>query len=239
MKISHLNRVYINFSLSKNQTITIEGAEFHYLKSVLRLKNGQIFRIFNEHSGEFIAKITMVSKNNLTVVVDEKLRDVITKKPIILALAIIKPERFIEAIKAATSLGVTKIIPVISERSQYQTINYERVTKCIIEATEQSERLCPPELSEVMNLSDFGASNDIEQIIFASEDEHEAKLISNIKHFSDCLAILIGPEGGFTPEEKKYINSISTASSVSLGNTVLRSEIASTAAIACVTMMRG
>jgi 16S rRNA (uracil1498-N3)-methyltransferase len=239
MKISHLNRVYINSSLVKNQILTIQDSEFHYLKSVLRLKDGQIFRIFNEHSGEFIAQITKINKNNLTVVTKDKIREIIPEKSLILGLAIIKPERFTEAIKAATSLGVTKIIPIISERSQYRTINYERAIKCIIEATEQSERLCPPELSAVMTLSDFCMSQDIEQIIFASESEIEDNLISKIKYFSNRLAVLIGPEGGFSAEEDAYVNSISTAQSISLGNTVLRSEIASTAAIACIKMMRG
>lgn len=238
MKFSKLARIYTNHRVSENQTITLDSDIFHYCKSVLRMKLSEEFRLFNEIDGEYLVQITELNKRDLKIIVRKQLRKVKPETQLTLALALIKPDRFIEAIKAATQLGATRIIPLISERTQYKSINHEKILKCIIESTEQSERLIPPILDNPIKLEELIIKPDIEQLIFANENE-EALKISAISGFKDSLAVLIGPEGGFSDEEQKLLLQNERIVSVTLGNTVLRSEVAVSSVIASVNLMRG
>lgn len=238
MKFSKLARIYTNLKINQNQTITLDGNIFHYCKSVLRMKLSEEFRLFNELDGEFLVQITELNKRDLKIIVLNQLRKTQSETHLTLALAIIKPDRFIEAIKAATQLGATKIIPIICQRTQYKSINHEKFLKCILESTEQSERLIPPILNKPIKLEEFSKIPDIGQIIFANENEESLK-ISSIKEFKDSVTVLIGPEGGFSDHEQKLLLQNEKIISVTLGKTVLRSEVAVSSAIACVNLIRG
>ncbi len=238
MKFSHLSRVYTTKSLAQNQTIIIDGDDFHYLKTVMRLRVSESFRLFNAVDGEYLVKVLAVGRSSLEVQVESQLRQVSKEKQLTLAMSIIKPDRMIEAIKGSVQIGVTQIIPIISERSQYKKIATERVEKCINQATEQSERFVPAKLLTEITLSEFCKTNNQRQIIAACESEDYKNKISNIKKIEDNPIILIGPEGGFSAEEIEVIKSLDNTYSVSLGKSVLRSEIAAISSLACVSMLR-
>jgi 16S rRNA (uracil1498-N3)-methyltransferase len=238
MKFSSLSRIYTTSRIAKNQIITLNDDIFHYCKSVLRMKISEEFRLFNSIDGEFKAEVRAINKTDLQVVIREKLREAEYQKPLILAMCIIKPDRFIEALKAAVQQGVTEIIPVISERTQFRSINQQRLTKCIIESVEQSEGFVIPVLRLPVNLKEFCNISGIDQIIFANEEESGRVKISSIKKFEENIAILVGPEGGFSPSEKEKLISNPKIISVSLGNRVLRSEVAAISMVACVKLMR-
>jgi 16S rRNA (uracil1498-N3)-methyltransferase len=237
MKFSSLSRVYTNNSIIKNQTIIIENDAFHYLKSVIRVRKSENFRLFNAFDGEFLVRVKEINRSCLVIEVDSLIREVELCKELILALCIIKQDRMIEAIKSAVQLGVTKIIPIISERTQYKKISSEKIQKCIIQAVEQCERFIPPALEAETYLADFCAASN-EQIIFSCESEGENNKISNIKKINDKPVILIGSEGGFSDAEILMIKSLKQTESVSLGRTVLRTEVAVASALSCVAMMR-
>ena len=238
MKFSSLSRIYTTSRIAKNQIITLSDDIFHYCKSVLRMKISEEFRLFNSIDGEFKAEIIAINKRDLQVVIGQKLREAEHQKPLILAMCIIKPDRFTEALKAAVQQGVTEIIPVISERTQFKNINQQRFTKCIIESVEQSEGFLIPVLRLPVDLKEFGNIRGVDQIIFANEDESHGVKISSIKKFEENIAILVGPEGGFSPSEKEKLISNPKVISVSLGNRVLRSEVATINMVACVNLMR-
>lgn len=237
MKFSQLFRIYINHSLVKNQIIYIVDHRLHYLSSVIRLKKGQYIRMFNEHDGEFIAQVVSINKKEITFKVIDNLRVIIEEPTFILALCIIKLDRFLEAIRAAVQLGVTKIIPVISSRVQLKTIPRDKIENILQQSTEQSERLKVPLLADPISLEELVKKTDIEQIVFANENEIESQTISTIKCWRKNLCVLIGPEGGFTDQEIKSLDQPNIMS-VSLGATVMRTEIAAIVALACVKMMR-
>ena len=122
MKFSHLPRVYTNETITKNQTIIVEGNDFHYLKSVIRVRKSENFRMFNSNDGEFLVIVKEINRSNVIVEVDSLIKEVEKSQDLVLALCIIKQDRMIEAIKSAVQLGVTRIIPIISERTQYSKI---------------------------------------------------------------------------------------------------------------------
>lgn len=238
MKFSHLPRIYTSEHIYKKQTIIMEKDDFHYLKSVIRIRKFETFRLFNSQDGEFLVTVKEINRASLEVEVDSQIRDINQEKDLELALCIIKQDRMIEAIKSAVQLGATRIIPIISSRTQYKQISREKIQKCIIQSVQQSERFSVPALEQELNLADFYEKYNNQQIIFACESESEDKKISNISKIQDKPIILIGPEGGFNDQEILMIRSMSKAESVSLGRTVLRAEVAVASALACVSMIR-
>jgi 16S rRNA (uracil1498-N3)-methyltransferase len=238
MKFSHLPRIYTSERIHKKQILIIEKDDFHYLKSVIRIRKSEAFRLFNAQDGEFLVTVKEINRASLVIEVDSLIRQVEEDRPLELALCIIKQDRMLEAIKSAVQLGVTNIIPLISQRTQYKQISREKIQKCIIGSVQQCERFKLPILEQELNLLDFCNKFSDKQIIFACESEVEDNKILNINKIEDSPIILIGPEGGFNEQEIAMIKAMRKTESVSLGKSVLRAEVAAISALACVSMIR-
>jgi len=227
------NRIYINNHLAENSKLELDGDHAHYIKTVLRLKINEKFRVFNGTEGEFIAQITKIDKSNLTAQIKNRLKKPHTESPLTLAISIIKQDKLMLAINMATQLGVTKIIPLITDRCQFRSVNIDRLTKCVIEATEQSERLNPPTIQSAISMQNYLRENN-NFILYANEHEKEEnnilKIISPNKDINN-IAIIIGPEGGFTHDEISFLASSKNTHSISLGKNILRAETATATAI--------
>ncbi|WP_417905397.1 16S rRNA (uracil(1498)-N(3))-methyltransferase [Candidatus Tisiphia endosymbiont of Micropterix aruncella] len=231
MKFSHLHRIYTNIKLIENYSLNLAEDHSHYLKTVLRLKVGDHFRIFNGTDGEFIAQITGMTKNNLHVGLTNILRKATVEPELTLGISIIKSDRMLDAIDMAIQLGVTKIIPLIAERSQFRTVNTQRLMKCIIESTEQSERLIPCILMPVVSLSLFLEQTLGNSIIYANENEDENNTLLKImpiysSDISANISVVVGPEGGFSQNELQMLSLRPNTLSISLGPNILRTETA-------------
>lgn len=221
-----MNRLYTNEVLLIGKILELRD-QYHYLKSVLRLKIGDNIRIFNNIDGEFLAQITNTEKNVILIRIINCIRKALNNQMrLILGLCIIKPDRMLRAIDMAVQLGITEIIPIISERSQLQNVNYQRIKKCIIASVEQSEQFNLPNLHQATKISKIDYS-EYNTIIIANE--HETKC-ANINLQNDIL-LLVGPEGGFTDTEINDLLSFNNAYSISLSTNILRSETAVAAAI--------
>lgn len=238
MKFSHLPRIYTSEHIYEKQIVIMEKDNFHYLKSVIRVRKSEAFRLFNELDGEFLVTIQEINRASLEIEVGELIREIEEEKPLELALCIIKQDRMLEAIKSAVQLGATRIIPLVSDRTQYKQIQKEKIQKCIIGSVQQCERFKPPVLEQEMNLLDFVNKFSDKQIIFACEAENENNKILNINKIEDSPVILIGPEGGFNEQEIAMIRAMKKTESVSLGRSVLRAEVAVASALSCVSMVR-
>jgi 16S rRNA (uracil1498-N3)-methyltransferase len=232
MKFSRLPRIYANISLIKSNSLNITEDNNHYLQKVLRLKIGDQFRIFNGVDGEFIAQITNMTKNNLSILLTDILRQPLIEDAdqIILGISLIKTDRMLDAVNMAVQLGVTKIVPIIAERSQYRSINEQKLLKIIIEATEQCERLNPPILALPTSLEVFVKSTPDITLLYANEHEHKyctmLEAADKITYTALDISIIVGPEGGFSPNELELFASQPHAISFSLGANILRTETA-------------
>ncbi|GAA5253017.1 16S rRNA (uracil(1498)-N(3))-methyltransferase [Candidatus Rickettsia kedanie] len=231
------NRIYINSRLAENSKIELASDHVHYVKTVLHLKVNDGLRIFNGTEGEFLAQITEIGKHNLSVRLKEQLKKPYTESALTLAVAIIKQDKLMLAINMATQLGITKIIPLITRRCQFRTVNIERLTKCVIEATEQSERLIPPIIEKAITIQDYLQKNN-NLMLYANEHEKEENSILRISSLLDNnIAIIIGPEGGFTNDELELLALYKNTKSVSLGSNILRAETAAITAIVQVKLL--
>ena len=126
-------------------------------------------------------------------------------------------------IQKATELGVTKFIPILTDRTIVRKINEKRLNKIIIEASEQSNRLNIPKLNKISNLDTFLKQNQSTNIIFGDINSNNNNL--NIKNL-DPICILIGPEGDFTARERNSILKLKNIIPIKINENILRSETA-------------
>ena len=224
-------RLFFPESLSINLSSKLDKSQSHYLSKVMRMNIGEKFSLFNQ-SGEWEAKIAKIIKGVVEFSITKKIRSNTNEKEIWLAFAPIKLNYLNLMIQKATELGVTKFIPILTERTIVRKINEKRVNKIIIEASEQSNRLKVPQLEEIVKLDDFLKFNQKTNIIFGDLNTNNNKL--NIKS-TEPLCILIGPEGDFTTQEREKILKLKNIIPLKINENILRSETAAISIISIVT----
>ena len=133
-------RLFFKESLSNNITSNLDKTQSHYLTKVMRLRTGENFSLFNQN-GEWEAKIIQITKGLVEFSITKKLRSIINERELWLAFTPIKLNYLNLMIQKATELGVTRFIPILSERTIVRKINQKRINKIIVEASEQSNRL--------------------------------------------------------------------------------------------------
>ncbi len=223
-------RLFFKESLSLNLISKLDKSQSHYLFKVMRVNIGQSFSLFNQ-SGEWEAKIKEINKGIVEFLVIKKLRSANNEREIWLAFAPIKLNYLNLMIQKATELGVTKFIPIITERTIVRKLNDKRLNKIIIEASEQSNRLKVPKLDRILKLDNFLKLNRNTNIIFGDLNTNNNKI--NFKS-SDPLCILIGPEGDFTVKERENILKLKKLIPLKINKNILRSETAAISALSII-----
>ena len=227
-------RLFFAKSLSLNLSSKLNKSQSHYLAKVMRVKVGESFSLFNQ-SGEWEAKINEILKGIVEFTVLKKLREKDNEKNIWLAFAPIKSNFFNFMIQKATELGVTKFVPIITDRTIVRKINYEKIEKIIIEASEQSNRIKVPKVEKTQNLNLFLKNNNNKiNIIFGDLNTENQNLDPKIKKENKPICIIIGPEGDFTESEREQILNFKYVQSLKINNNILRTETAAISAISIV-----
>ena len=228
------DRLFFSESLSLNLSSKLNRSQSHYLTKVMRVKVGESFSLFNQ-SGEWEAKINEISKGIVEFTVLKKLREKDNEKDIWLAFTPIKSNFFSFMIQKATELGVTKFLPIITDRTIVRKINYERIEKIIIEASEQSNRIVVPKIEKTQNLNLFLKNNNNKiNIIFGDLNTENQNLDPKIKKENKPICIIIGPEGDFTESEREKILNFKSVQSLKINNNILRTETAAISALSIV-----
>ena len=223
-------RLYYPNSIVENTTSLLSKEHTHYLANVMRLKRGSNINFFNKE-GEWISEIVFLEKDRVEVKFLNRVKQSIKSSSIELAICLVKKNPMEIILQKATELGVTKIIPIISERTEVKELNLERANKIFIEATEQSNQLSPPEISKITKLKDFiNNLNATNKIFFADINCKERLKKEDIK-VDNLKTILIGPEGDFTPAERKMILENGNTIPFSLSKNILRTETAAISAL--------
>ena len=223
-------RLFIKESLSLNLISKLDKSQSHYLSKVMRINIGQSFSLFNQ-TGEWEAKIKEINKGIVEFSVIKKLRSASNEREIWLAFAPIKLNYLNLMIQKTTELGVTKFIPILTERTIVRKLNDKRLNKIIIEASEQSNRLKVPKLDRILKLDNFLKLNRNTNIIFGDLNTNNNKI--NFKS-SDPLCILIGPEGDFTVKERENILKLKKLIPLKINKNILRSETAAISALSII-----
>ena len=226
-------RLYYPDSIVENSTSLLSKEHTHYIVNVMRLTRGSNINFFNK-DGEWESEVIFLDKNRVEVKFLKKIKKSASLSNLELAICLVKKNPMEIILQKATELGVSKIIPIISERTEVKDLNYERAKKIIIEATEQSNQLNPPEIQKTINLKDFLKDlKDNSVLLFAdisSKDKIQSKNFKNDK----LLKVLIGPEGDFTSNERELIYSKTNTIPFSLSNNILRTDTAVISAISLI-----
>ena len=223
-------RLFFKESLSLNLNSILDKSQSHYLSKVMRIKTNESFSLFNQ-SGEWEAKVLDINKGIVEFSVTKKLRSAENEKEIWLAFAPIKLNYLNLMIQKATEIGITRFIPILTERTVVRKLNENRINKIIIEASEQSNRLKVPSLDKLTKFDTFLKSNQNTNIIFGDLNTDNKKL--DLKN-KDPLCILIGPEGDFSIKERENISKLKKIIPLKINDNILRSE---TAAISMISII--
>jgi 16S rRNA (uracil1498-N3)-methyltransferase len=226
-------RLFHPENITENTTGLLSKEHTHYVVNVMRLKRGSNINFFNKN-GEWLSEIVFLDRDRVEVKFLNKLKEPTKNSNIELAICLVKKNPMDTILQKATELGVSKIIPIVSERTEVKELNFERANRIVVEATEQSNQLIPPQISEITKLKDFlkdlsGSS----KLLFAdvnSKDKLKAEALKEAK----TLSVLIGPEGDFSPSERELILSNSNAVPFTISRNILRSDTAVISAISLV-----
>ena len=228
-------RLYFSDKIESDLVAHLKKEQSHYIKDVMRLKEGDIFSVFNTQ-GEWNVSVQNYEKQGTKIKILEKTRDKKNEQNIWLAFTPIKQNPMNFLIQKGTELGVQKFIPILSERTSVKDINNERVKKIIIESAEQSNRISVPEVTKLETLKNFISNFPKKGCLIFCDINSEKNNLKNILSKKDFgpICILIGPEGDFSENERKLIIELEQSQSISLAKNILRAE---TAAIAAVTLV--
>jgi len=235
-------RIFTEQNLLSGEHIELEESASHHLSKVLRMQAGRELILFNGAGGEFAATIHEVSKKYVTVSIGEHTIDN-RESPLELDLAIgiSRGERFEWVLQKATELGVTKITPLITERTEVKTGGdrqekmQDRWQQILISACEQSQRNLLPKLSTPIQISDWlpNVTSDLRFVL-----HHRDSKTLPAEQKPQSVTLLIGPEGGLSESEIELALA-KNFNALTLGPRVLRTETAPVAAISLVQYLWG
>ena len=228
-------RLHVDADLRADAEIELPKDQAHYLKNVMRLGHGATLKLFNGRDGEWRAAIDHATKNRMVVAVLERLRPQAAEPDLWLLFAPIKGKRVDAIAEKASELGCAEIRPVMTERTVVGRVNTDRLQANAIEAAEQCERLSLPAVREPEPLADaIGGWPADRRLLYADERAGAAPVARALAGEAPGgkWAVLIGPEGGFSPAEQAMIRALPQALPVSLGPRLLRADTACFAALA-------
>jgi len=216
--MKNIPRIFVSNDAKSGMIIPLSRETSHYLTHVMRTNHAIVFG----GGHEFDATLDSSGKN---IIVGNDTGRSDPSGNITLYFSPIK--RTDDLINMVTQMGVSKIVPVITERTNTSHINWERMKKIAIEASEQSNRNSVPEITAPIKFSDL----DMPNLVFADERAAYGKQLQKI---TKIKSILVGPEGGFSDSEFAMLDSAG-AIGISLGSTILRAELAAAIAISKIT----
>ena len=231
-----VQRLYVEAALTADSTLALTGNPAHYLRNVLRLAVDDEVLLFNGRDGEWLAQISQISKKQIMLNLRAETRPQTAPTDLQLLLAPIKRDRLDYVAQKATEMGATHITPVITRRTQNTKLNLDRLRANAIEAAEQCNLLSVPQFDAAMRL-DVLLDNwaDDRVIVFCDEHADVAQGMAALQNLKgQKIALLIGPEGGFDPQERDRILARSSTLALSLGPRILRTDTALVAALALV-----
>lgn len=233
-------RLHIDHPLSAGTTVAADTGQIHYLRSVMRLGPGSEVLLFNGRDGEWSAEIERLDRHAATLRITRLRRPPIPEPDIWLAFAPIKAARIDYLAQKATELGIARLMPVMTERTQMTRVNTRRLRANAVEAAEQSGRLSVPVVDPPISLAELLADWPAQRLLLAVVARGPAIAIAGaVAGLAPPLGLLIGPEGGFAPTELDALTRRPNVKAVSLGPRVLRAETAAIAALSVVQALAG
>lgn len=217
-----LHRFFVENKVDGSEVKVCNPKMIHQWKDVFRLVKGDQVTLFDNTGFEFLAKVQKITKQEAVLEVLEKnKREPILKREVTLCASIIKKDKFEWVVQKATELGVSKIVPIISERTEKLNLNMERLQKIAIEASEQSGRVFVPKILFPIDIKE--SIKDLPGASFVLDMKGEILLKNDLP---SEVNLYVGPEGGWGDKDRKLFEE-NKIKNISLGDPILRAETAS------------
>ncbi len=222
-------RLYVTSDLASDTGVVLDKGQAHYAGNVMRRQAGDPVILFNGRDGEWLCDFQEIRKQHALVHVRELLRPQKQEPDIILLFAPLKKIQTSLVIQKATELGAVRLCPVQTVRTNADRIREDKMYLQAIEAAEQCERLSVPEISDISRLEKALDELDADRpLVFCDErfaGGGNLQVLETLKS-AGKWSLLVGPEGGFSEEEKTMIRARDNTHAISLGPRILRAETA-------------
>ena len=231
-----MQRLFVPQPMEPGGAVDPDPQQAHYLLNVLRLKPGSQLLVFNGMDGEWLAETAEVSRKEIRLSLMMQVRPQPAPSDLLYCFAPLKQGRLDYMVQKAVEMGAGKLQPVITQHTQMSTIGVERIRANAIEAAEQCGILAIPEIAEPVKLDRLiWEWEHGRRLIFCDEgadSNNPAPALAAIEERR--LGLLIGPEGGFSDEERRMLRALPYVTPIPLGPRILRADTAAVAALAVI-----
>jgi 16S rRNA (uracil1498-N3)-methyltransferase len=227
-------RLFVPQDLAPGYGVILTLDQSRYLTSVMRQAIGAQVALFNGRDGEWTATLTETGKRGSLLKVDEQVRPMARGPDLDLIIALVKRGRVETIVEKAAELGVRRVRLTVTRRTNVDFVKLGRLDAIAMEAAEQTGRLDVPTVEDPEKLADIlDGWDSARKLVFCDEGGDALPAFQALAGSQAPAAILIGPEGGFSPEERERLRSLPFVTPVSLGPRILRAD---TAAISALTL---
>ncbi|MFY8208612.1 MAG: 16S rRNA (uracil(1498)-N(3))-methyltransferase [Caulobacter sp.] len=227
-------RLFVPNDLSAGAGVVPTVDQSRYLTSVMRLSVGAELLLFNGRDGEWRATLVEATKRGCLLKAEEQTRPMTLGPDLDLIVAMVKRGRVETIVEKAAELGARRVRLTITRRTNVDFVKLGRLDAIAMEAAEQTGRLDVPEVADPEKLDKIlDAWDPARRLVFCDEGGDARPMIEALSGTTAPAAILIGPEGGFAPEERERLRGLAFVTPVSLGPRILRAD---TAAISAMTL---
>jgi 16S rRNA (uracil1498-N3)-methyltransferase len=238
----HTPRLYVDAPLAAGAEVIFDRNQTNYLRNVLRLGQGDAVLLFNGRDGEWRASLSTAQRRTLSATTDTQLRTQPAAGDLHFLFAPLKHARLDYMVQKAVEMGASFLQPVITRHTQVARVNLDRMRANVIEAAEQCGILHVPQVGDPLPLERL-VHDPARLLVFCDEladvDDPLATLASARIQMPVPLAVLIGPEGGFSEEERAALLKWPKVVRIALGPRILRADTAGVAALALVQAVLG
>ncbi len=222
-------RLYVAAPLSAGAEIAALPAQAHYLATVMRRTTGDAVVLFNGADGEWSGRVILAARGKAALLAETRLRAQAPEPDLWLLFALLKRDTTDLVVQKATELGVSVIVPLLTERTNAGRINADRLRAIAVEAAEQSERLTVPTIQPLCPLDQALADWSGERPLYVALERDQT---APPPRAAGPAALLVGPEGGFGPRDRTMLQRHKFVRPISLGPRILRAETAAIAGLA-------
>lgn len=234
-------RLFVEADLEPGEAITLSRDQINYLVNVMRLDDGDLILVFNGRDGEWRARIEITGKRQARLVVENQARAQSGGPDLVYLFAPLKRARLDYVVQKATELGVARLQPVITRHTIAERVNSDRMRANVIEAAEQCGILRIPSIAMPERLDRLLMTwTPARRLIFCDEAAPIADPVRALRELTPGpLAVLIGPEGGFSAEEREMLVALPFVTRIAMGPRILRADTAAVAALTLVNAVLG
>jgi 16S rRNA (uracil1498-N3)-methyltransferase len=231
-----LQRLFVDTPLSSDTKHEVSSEQFNYLANVLRLEAGAKVLLFNGRDGEWLAEVNFPSRKKIVLEPVEQTRPQPEASDLHYLFAPLKVGRLDYLVQKAVEMGAGVLQPVMTQHVQGKITNLDRLRANVAEAAEQCGILSIPEVAEPRKLPDLLERWPADRrIIFCDESDEGQNPLPVLARVSERkLALLVGPEGGFSEDERTLLRSLPFVTAIPLGPRILRADTAAVAALAVI-----